>query len=292
MDIFLQILFSGLAVGSMYAVGAIALSLLWGTMGMLNLAHTTFIALGGYVAYFCMSVLNASWFFVLPLAFLSGLVMGYIYYHLVIRHIYANQNFSVNIIIASVAIAALGENAFLNLAGGEALRQPFQFTSGLKIIGVVLPYQTIFTFIMVIILMIIMALIMSKSKLGQVIRAVSQNPDAAKLMGINVQKSFAQAMMLYGSIAAITGVLVTGASQVFPSVGGDATVKALIILIVAGLGNLRAGILMAFALGFLEMGVNYLFGSRYGFPSMLGFVIIVLLFKPNGFFGKEVVNRV
>jgi branched-chain amino acid transport system permease protein len=239
-----------------------------------------------------MTVMGAHWIFVLPMAFLAGIVMGYIYYHLIIRHIYSKENFSVNIIIASVALAALGENAYLNLAGGEALRQPFRFNGGLEMIGVVLTFQTIFTVFIAVLLMIILTLIMSKTKLGQVIRAVSQQPTASKLMGINVQKSFATALMLYGSIAAISGVLVTGTSQIFPSVGYDSTVKALVILIVAGLGNLRAGIFMAFALGFLEMGVNYVLGARYGFPSMLAFVIIVLLFKPNGFFGKEQITRV
>ena len=292
MDIFLQILFSGLAVGSMYAVGAIALSLLWGTMGMLNIAHTAFIALGGYISYWTMTVMGANWIFVLPMAFLAGIVLGYIYYHLIIRHIYSKENFSVNIIIASVALAALGENAYLNLAGGEALRQPFRFSGGLEMIGVVLTFQTIFTVFVAVLLMVILSLIMSKTKLGQVIRAVSQQPTASQLMGINVQKSFATALMLNGSIAAISGVLVTGTSQIFPSVGYDSTVKALVILIVAGLGNLRAGIFMAFALGFLEMGVNYVLGARYGFPAMLAFVIIVLLFKPNGFFGKEQITRV
>lgn len=159
-------------------------------------------------------------------------------------------------------------------------------------IGVVLTFQTIFTVFVAVLLMVILSLIMSKTKLGQVIRAVSQQPTASQLMGINVQKSFATALMLYGSIAAISGVLVTGTSQIFPSVGYDSTVKALVILIVAGLGNLRAGIFMAFALGFLEMGVNYVLGARYGFPAMLAFVIIVLLFKPNGFFGKEQITRV
>ncbi len=292
MDIFLQIIISGLTVGAMYAVGAIALSLLWGTMGMLNLAHGSFIAVGGYASYWCMTMIGGNWIFVLPLAFLVGVVFGYLFYHLIVRHIYSKENFSVNIIIASVALAALAENSLLNIAGAEALRQPFQVMKGLHFAGVVLPYQTILTVFVAILLMIVLALIMSKTKLGQVIRAVSQHPDASRLMGINVQKSFAQALMLYGGIAAISGVLVTGATQLYPSVGYDSTVKALVILIVAGLGNMRAGIFMAFVLGLLEMSVQYLIGARYGFPAMLGFVIIVLLFKPNGFFGKEIINRV
>ena len=68
MDIFLQIVISGLTVGAMYAAGTIALSLLWSSMGMLNLANGAFIAIGGYAAYWCMTVLHASWIFALPVA--------------------------------------------------------------------------------------------------------------------------------------------------------------------------------------------------------------------------------
>ena len=88
MDIFLQIIISGISLGAMYAVGTIALSLLWGTMGMMNLAHGAFIAIGGYAAYWCMSVLGASWVFVFPVAVAAGALAGYLMYHLVVRWMY------------------------------------------------------------------------------------------------------------------------------------------------------------------------------------------------------------
>ena len=89
-----------------------------------------------------------------------------------------------------------------------------------------------------------------------------------------------------------SGVLVTASTQLFPAVGFDATVKALVICIIAGLGNIRASILMAFAIGMFEIAVQYIFGQRFGFPAMLGLVIIVLIARPTGLFGKEAVQRV
>lgn len=276
----------------MYAVGTIALSILWGTMGMMNLAHGGFIALGGYTSYWCMTKIGASWIFVLPLSMLVGMLAGYLMYHLVIRWMYERRDFGVDIIIATVAIAALVENGILNIAGPEAKPQPFRLTGGLRISEVVLPYQTILTVFIAIVLMLVVGYIMSKTKLGIVIRAVSQQQVAAQLMGANVRKAFAQAMMLAGGIAGISGVLVTGATQLFPGVGFDSTLKALVICIIAGLGHLRGAILMAFVLGMFEVAVQYLFGQRYGFPAMLGLVIAVLIVRPYGLFGKETVERV
>ncbi len=292
MDIFLQIIISGITLGAMYAVGTIALSLLWGTLGMMNLAHGAFIALGGYAAYFCMSVLGASWVFALPFALVAGVVAGYLMYHLVVRWMYERREFGVDIIIATVAIAALVENGILNVAGPEAKRQPFRVSGGLDVGNVVLPYQTLLTVFVAIVLMLVVGAIVSRTKLGQVIRAVSQQQKAAQLMGVDVKRSFARAMMLAGAIAAISGVLVTGATQLFPAVGFDATLKALVICIIAGLGHLRGAILMAFLLGLFEVAVQYIFGQRFGFPAMLALVIAVLIVRPYGLFGRETVERV
>jgi len=292
MDIFLQIIISGISLGAMYAVGTIALSLLWGTMGMMNLAHGGFIAIGGYMSYWCMTVLGASWIFALPLALAAGMLGGYLMYHLVVRWMFERKDFAVDIIIATVAIAALIENGLLNIAGPEAKRQPFAIPGGLKIGDVVLPYQTILTVGVAIILMVIVLYIVTHTKLGIVIRAVSQQQVASQLMGVDVRTAFAKAMMLAGGIAAISGVLVTGATQLFPAVGFDTTIKALVICIIAGLGNLRGAIFMAFVLGLFEVAVQYIFGQRYGFPAMLGLVIILLIMRPHGLFGKETVERV
>jgi branched-subunit amino acid ABC-type transport system permease component len=292
MDIFLQIVISGLTVGAMYAAGTIALSLLWSSMGMLNLANGSFIAIGGYAAYWCMTVLHASWIFALPVAAAAGLVAGYVFYHLLVRWMYQRPDFQINVIIATVAVAALVENGILNVAGAEATRQPFQVMGGLPIGGVILPYQTLLTLAVVFALLIAVLWILTRTRLGLIIRAVSQQRDAAQLMGINVSRAYAGAMMLAAVVAAVSGVLVTANTQLFPAAGFDVTLKALVICIIAGLGNIRASIFMALALGLFEIAVQYIFGQRYGFPAMLGLIIIVLLIKPVGLFGKETVTRV
>ena len=166
MDIFLQIVISGLTVGAMYAAGTIALSLLWSSMGMLNLANGGFIAIGGYAAYWCMTVLHASWIFALPVAAVAGLVSGYIFYHLLVRWMYERADFQINIIIATVAVAALIENGILNIAGPEAVRQPFQVMGGLPVGGVILPYQTLLTLAIVFALLMGILWILTRTRLG------------------------------------------------------------------------------------------------------------------------------
>ena len=292
MDIFLQIIFSGLTVGAMYAAGTISLSLLWSSMGMLNLANGSFIAIGGYAAYFCMSILGASWVFAIPMAIIAGLITGYLFYHLVVRWLFLKPDFAINIIISTVAVSALIENLILNVFGPEARSQPFQLPGGTTIGGAVLPYQTLLTIAVALILLLVVMWIVRHTRTGLIIRAVAQQSDAAQLMGINVSVAFSKAMMLAAVVGTVSGVLVTASTQLFPSVGFVATVKALVICIIAGLGNIRASIFMAFALGLFEIAVQYIFGQRFGFPAMLGLVIVVLILRPVGLFGKETVTRV
>lgn len=292
MDIFLQVVFSGLAVGAMYAAGTISLSLLWSSMGMLNLANGSFIAIGGYAAYFCMTILGAHWIFAIPMSIVAGIVTGYLLYHLVVRWLFVRPDFAINIIISTVAAAALVENLILNVFGPEAKRQPFQIAGGPLIGGAVLPYQTLLTISVALVLLLVVLWIVRRTRTGLIIRAVAQQSDAAQLMGINVSSSFARAMMLAAVVGTVSGVLVTASTQLFPGVGFDVTVKALVICIIAGLGNIRASILMAFALGIFEIAVQYIFGQRFGFPSMLGLVIVVLIVRPVGLFGREMVTRV
>jgi branched-subunit amino acid ABC-type transport system permease component len=291
-DIFLQILFSGLTVGAMYAAGTLSLSLLWSSMGMLNLASGGFIAIGGYAAYFCMTLIDANWIFALPLAAVSGVVTGYLFYHLVVRWLFVRPDFSINIIISTVAVSALVENLILNVFGPEARRQPFQVQGGLPIGGAILPYQTLLTLAVAGLVLALVLWIVHHTRTGLIIRAVAQQRDAAQLMGIDVSSAFAKAMMLAAVVGTVSGVLVTSSTQLFPGTGFDATVKALVICIIAGLGNIRASIFMAFALGIFEIAIQYIFGQRFGFPAMLGLVIVVLIVRPVGLFGRETVTRV
>lgn len=239
-----------------------------------------------------MTILGGHWLFAIPIAIVAGIVAGYAFYHIIVRWLLVRPDFAINIIISTVAVSALMENVILNVFGPEARRQPFQLTGGPSIGGAILPYQTMLTVAVVMVLLLVVLWIVLKTRTGLIIRAVAQQSEAAQLMGINVSASFEKAMMLAAVVGTVSGVLVTASTQLFPAVGFDATVKALVICIIAGLGNIRASILMAFAIGMFEIAVQYIFGQRFGFPAILGLVIIVLIARPTGLFGKEAVQRV
>jgi branched-chain amino acid transport system permease protein len=129
------------------------------------------------------------------------------------------------------------------------------------------------------------------TRAGRAIRATTQNRDAAQLLGIPVGRVYLQVLMFSGALAGICGCLVSSITQLSPTLGADPMLKAFIMCVVAGLGNLPGAVLAAFALAFIEAMVQYVFGGRWGFPVLLTLVILVLVWRPTGLFGRAQVRR-
>jgi branched-subunit amino acid ABC-type transport system permease component len=127
--------------------------------------------------------------------------------------------------------------------------------------------------------------------MGRPIRATAQNRDAAQLMGIRVGRVYAQVLATSGALAAVSGVMISSLSGLLPNMGGDPMLKAFVICVVAGLGNVYGAVLAAIVLGLLEALIQYVIGVQYSFAILLVLVIAVLIWRPSGIFGKSQVVR-
>jgi branched-subunit amino acid ABC-type transport system permease component len=127
--------------------------------------------------------------------------------------------------------------------------------------------------------------------MGRAIRAVSLNRDAARLMGVPVQLVYAQVFALAGGLSAASGIMLSTITTLAPTMGYDPMLKAFIICVVAGLGNVMGALYAAFALGLFEASIQFALGVRFAFASMLLLVIIVLIWRPYGVFGRRRVTK-
>jgi branched-subunit amino acid ABC-type transport system permease component len=139
--------------------------------------------------------------------------------------------------------------------------------------------------------MLLVGLLLKRSRAGRAIRATAMNREAAQLMGVRVGRVYAQVLMLAGVLAAVSGIMVSSLTTLSPTMGGDPMLKAFIICVVAGLGNIYGAVISALALGLVEAAAQYLFGVRFGFATLLLIVIIVLIWRPYGLFGQRQVVR-
>lgn len=293
LDILTAILIAGLTTGALYALATVGLSLVWGSMGMLNMAHAAMLTLGGYSAFALCTVLGLPVIAGFAGAILVGAVAGGLLYVLIVRNLLQTDKatFESNVMIATVGIGIALENAILLTYGGQPLKQPISATGSFILGPVSLPYQNMLIVLVVIALMAVIALLLGRTRMGRAIRATAQNREAAQLMGVAVNSVYFQVLVLSGAIAGICGVMVSSMTQLSPPLGNDPMLKAFIMCVVAGLGNLPGAVAAAFGLALLEAFVQYVAGARWGFPTLLFVVIAVLIWRPAGLFGRVQIRR-
>jgi len=291
-EAFLQIIFSGLTLGAMYALSAVGLTLLWGVVGMLNMSQGVMLAIGGYASYSAITYLGLPWPLGLPAAIIGGFVTGLVFYHVIVRWMYRAPAFEVNIIIATVGAAIVLESLMIRVFTGYPLDQPFSLPGGFRIGGIQLPFQTLINLGVAGIMTLGLGWLLRSTRLGRAIRATAQRRDAAQLLGVPVARVYLQVMIMAGIIAAISGVLLTASvANLSPYAGTYPMLKAFFICAIAGLGNIPAAVVASLILAFFEGSIQYLAGGRWGFPAMLGLAIIVLIWRPYGLFGQRIYER-
>lgn len=283
----LNLILNGLAMGSMYAMGTVALSMIWGSLGILNMAHGAMLTLGAYASYMVVAQLGLPWWAGPGAAVLAGVAAGALLYGTVIHWLFDKPNAGINVIIATIAVAVIVENLSTIGFSAEPRLQPFSFDGSLQIFGVGVRTQPLVVLLAALAMTLLVSLLLNRTAMGRAIRAVSQQRIAAALMGVRVRVVYLQIMILAGVMSAISGLLLTGMTTIYPIVGALPMVKALVICTLAGLGSLWGATAVALLFGLGEVIIQHTLGARFGFPAMLGLAICILVILPSGLFGRS-----
>ncbi|WP_226552444.1 branched-chain amino acid ABC transporter permease [Celeribacter naphthalenivorans] len=291
METLVQLTLTSLTTGSMYALAAVGLSLIWGALGMLNMGHGAFMTLGAYAAMTAINALGLPPFLGIFVSLIVGAAIGILAHLLVAKWVIVQDGAHTNIMVATAGLAILIEDSILKIYGGYPYPQPFSVTGSVSIGGVAVNLQSVFILLVALVLVGVVAFLLLKTKFGRAIRATAMNRDAARLMGVRTETVFLQVMALAGALAGVSGMLISTQATLSPMMGGAPMLKAFVICVVAGLGNVWGAGVMAIVLAFAEVVVGYSIGLHFGFPAMLLIVILVLIWRPEGLFGKERVVR-
>jgi branched-chain amino acid transport system permease protein len=226
-------------------------------------------------------------------AVLAGAAAGVVIHVLIARPLVRRspETFETAVMIATFGAAIALQNTILAAFGGQPLGQPLSLPGTVQIGPMVAPWQNLLIMGVSIVLMVTVALYLARTRGGRAIRAVSQNREAAALMGVPAEAVYLRVLALSGGLAGACGLLVSSLTQLSPTLGSEPMLKAFIMCVVAGLGNIPGAIAASFALAVIEALVQYQFGARWGFPVLLGLVILVLIWRPTGLFGRATVQR-
>ncbi|MDA0339909.1 MAG: branched-chain amino acid ABC transporter permease [Proteobacteria bacterium] len=292
MNFFLQIIVSGLTLGAMYSLSAVGLSLVWGSFNMLNMAHGAIMTLGAYFVIIWFDSMGLTLWLAAPFALICAATAGVILYFISAHWMLTKRAFDTNIMIATIGISIALQTGLLKAFGGEPYAQPLSLRShSFMVNDVPVSYQRLVIWATALILMVGVGIFLSRTNFGRAVRATAQNRDAAQLMGVRVRRVYVAVLALASVLAAVSGIMLSSMKELMPLMGGEPLLKAFIVIILAGLGNVTGALYAAILVGLLEAAVQVLVGAQYGFPAILIFVILVLIWKPAGLFGRRTVAR-
>jgi len=289
MNAFAEILFSSLFQGSLYAMMAVGLALIWTTIGVFNFAHGALMMLGAYVAW----QLSASEAFGLPLALalpLTVLIMaavGWLLQASVVRPLIGRPNIVLAVVITTLGAGSLVENGVLE-AWGPRSKQLSPLVGGLATLGSVgVSQHQIAIIVITPILLGALWLFLTRTRLGLALRAVAQNEDASLLVGLNVTALYGLAFAISAALAGVAGVFLGGYHFMSPTMGADPLLKALIVVVFGGITSISGPIFAAYLIGLFEAVSNYYFGLYWTPALLFAVLILTLMVRPDGLFTSE-----
>ena len=286
MDATAQILFGGLFQGSLYAMMAVGLALIWTTIGVFNFTHGVMMMLGAYIAW-TLSETGLPFALVLPLVIVVMAAVGWALQASVVRPLIGRPNIVLVVVITTLAAASLIENATLEIWGPRSKQLPPLIAGNTTILGVGVSLHQIAIIVIAPVVLAALWFFLNRTRLGLALRAVAQNEDAGLLVGLNVKALYGLAFAISAALAALAGIFMGGYRFMSPVMGADPLLKALIVVVFGGLSSVSGPIFAAYLIGFFEAICSYYFGL-YWTPALLFAVLIVtLMIRPEGIFGSK-----
>jgi len=278
---FVQVFVNGLMLGLTYVLIALGFSLIYGIMRLLNFAHGEFYMLGAFATYLLCERLGLNYFTGLILSMVIIAALGILVYRFFFRPFRDQHDPS---LVIALGIAMLIGGLSLLIFGEKDKSVSPVFSGVIKVLGATLSLERMMVILVSIVLMMALTLYIKFSRTGQAMRAVAQDREAAALQGIGVDSTFTLCMAISSALAGAAGALLAPLFFVNPFLGMHAVLKALIVVVIGGLGSIPGAIAGGLLLGFVESFGNTFLGDV---TEILGFVIvmIVLLFRPQGLFG-------
>ena len=291
----MQQLLNGLFIGSIYALFAIGFTLVFGILDRLNLAHPAVFAASAFVGIELVEDLGLSIWLALPSVFVVGAVLGLVVERVAFRPLKNRPDAHFAGLISSIALAGM-IIALLQWRYGPDTRR-FPAGSFPRTRFEVLGAQV--TLVQVVILVVSLALVVgltwlvAKSRLGRAMRAVAENPVAARVLGVNVDRVTATTFAISSALGAVAGALFAmNVNSAQLGMGSAIELKGLAVIVVGGMGSLPGALVGGIALGLAEVFAVQYIGSSWRDVIAFGLLFAILLLRPQGLFGARKVREV
>ncbi|MDH5696191.1 MAG: branched-chain amino acid ABC transporter permease [Dehalococcoidia bacterium] len=291
METAIQIITYGVIVGAVYGLVAVGLALLLGVMKYLNIAHGTFIMLGGYIAFWLFTLWHIDPFVSIPLVMLGMFIVGLILYRVLLSPLLKSP---VGLRIGNSMLITFGllwvlDNAATWLWTSNVRSITTSYTGEvLNIFGVKLPYTGLAGFGLALLVIFALHLLLTKTYFGKSVRATTQDPEAANLMGINIGRTYLISCGIAIMLAGVAGAVIVSSYSITPAGGLNWLLIAMIVVVLAGEENINGVFAAGLVLGLVEAVSVFVTGASYREVIGLVMFVLVLMFRPQGLFTRRV----
>lgn len=289
-DPFFKSLFSGVLLGSLYFMMATGLTLCWGVLGIFNFAHGAIVMCGAYMAYVCILSLHLNYLVVFALITPFLFCLGIFIERFIMRPLLSQTGkmaFTA-VIMTTLAISNILENAVLMIFGGRMKRLPKMFKGVIRLGPITPTYDNIVIITVSLVILITMVVALKKTKVGMAVRAVEQDKEASYLVGINVKRVYSYTLAISSVLAGIAGVFLGSIYVLTPSMGGDPILLSFIVIVLGGLGSFQGAIIASYIVGLIQALASLVVGTHWARVVLFLCLMLILMFRPYGLFGERV----
>jgi branched-chain amino acid transport system permease protein len=274
---------NGLVLGLLYLLMAVGFTLVFGALRVVNFAHGEYFMLGGFVAYFVTVGAGLSPLLSIPIAFVAIAALGLVSERLVFRPFRGNE---LNGMIASIGLALILQNAALMLFGPSPLSMP-SLAAGVARLGpIIIPNSRLLAIGICVLVLLVFYLVMMHTWVGRAVRAMVQDPEIASTFGIRPGLVYPIGFALGVGLAGVAGAVMAPLLSVSPFTGHTPLLKAFLVVVLGGLGSIPGAAVASLAVGLIESYVSTFFGGVIADSVVLFLVVVMLILRPNGLFGR------
>jgi branched-chain amino acid transport system permease protein len=285
---------NALSLGCIYALFALGFTLVFGVLGVINLAHGAVFMVGAYAALMVITRLGLPLWGAIIAAMLCAGLSGAVVDALVLKPLRKRGAPHLIPMIATIGVAIIINNGAQAVFGADNLRFPLGTVPEqvLQIAGLRMTVLDLGVIVLSFVMMAGLMMVMRRTQFGRALRAIAESPQAARLMGINVERLFFVTSLAAAAMGGLAGVLIgLNSNAIFPLMGQHILLKGIAVIILGGMGDIRGAMLGGLFLGFAEvLSVAYI-GSEMRDAVAFGLLFLILLLRPQGLLGKTIQRK-
>jgi len=291
MNALIQTILIGIAVGALYGLVALGFGLIMGVMKFVNIAHGSFIIIGGYVAYWLFMLLGIDPYLSIPAVMLVMFAMGLILYRLLfsplLKYPHADMRLDKSLLITFGVTWMLDNSVTLLWTPDTRSIVTSYMGSTIDILGAKLGLTGLAGLILGVLAAVVLNVLLTRTYFGKHVRAATEDSGAASLSGVNVQRTYLISCGIAAALAGLAGVVIVTSYSIAPSGGLNWLLTGMVVNVLAGGGNIAFILPAGLILGLVQSISTLFVSSAYQQPIALVIFLLVLMFRPNGLFARR-----